>query len=167
VNAPEVNPHEVNPQEFTDALAGFATGVVVVTVRDGRDDLGTTVTSFMSVSAEPPMVVVSVDEKSYLSEVLHRQDRWAGTVLSDRQRPLAGRFAAQGRPSARLLIANEPHHRGPLSDALIVDGGLTALECRTRQRIPAGDHVLFLADVTAIDYTTRGGPLVRVNRRYL
>lgn len=140
----------------------------MVTVRDGRDDLGTTVTSFMSVSMDPPMVVVGVDAESYLSEVLHRQEHWAATVLSARQRPLAGRFAAQGRPSARLLIANEPHHRGPLSDALIVDGGLTALECRTRQRVPAGDHVLFLADVAAIDYLAPGGdPLVRVSRRYL
>jgi flavin reductase (DIM6/NTAB) family NADH-FMN oxidoreductase RutF len=142
--------------------------VVVVTVRDGRDDLGTTVTAFMSVSVDPPMVAVAVDAEAYLSEVLHRQDRWAATVLAARQRPLAGRFAAQGRPSARLLIANEPHHRGPVSDALIVDGGLTALECRTRQRVPAGDHVLFLADVPAIDYVSAGGePLVRVNRRYL
>jgi flavin reductase (DIM6/NTAB) family NADH-FMN oxidoreductase RutF len=142
--------------------------VVVVTVRDGRDDLGTTVTSFMSVSMDPPMVVVAVDVESYLSEVLHRQDRWAATVLSDRQRALAGRFAAQGRPSARLLIANEAHHRGPLSGALIVDDGLTALECQTRQRIPAGDHVLFVADVLAADYASSGGgPLVRVNRRYL
>ncbi|MGI8331078.1 flavin reductase family protein [Actinomadura scrupuli] len=159
--------HPLNPQEFTDALAGFATGVVVVTVRDGRDDIGTTVTAFMSVSVEPPMVAVAVDAESYLGEVLHRQDHWAATVLSARQRALAGRFAAQGRPSARLLIANEAHHRGPLSGALIVDGGLTALECRTRQRVPAGDHVLFLADVPAIDYISGGEPLVRVNRRYL
>jgi flavin reductase (DIM6/NTAB) family NADH-FMN oxidoreductase RutF len=142
--------------------------VVVVTVRDGRDDLGTTVTSFMSVSMEPPMVVVAVDAESYLSEVLHRQDRWAATVLSGRQRALAGRFAAQGRPSARLLIANEAHHRGPLSGALIVEGGLAALECQTRQRVPAGDHVLFVADLLAADYASSDGdPLVRVNRRYL
>jgi flavin reductase (DIM6/NTAB) family NADH-FMN oxidoreductase RutF len=142
--------------------------VVVVTVRDGRDDLGITVTSFMSVSMNPPMVAIGLDAESYLSEVLHRQDRWAATVLSDGQRALAGRFAAEGRPSARLLIANEPHHRGPLSDALIVDDGLTALECETRQRIPAGDHLLFVAEVLAVDYASSGrDPLIRVNRRYL
>jgi flavin reductase (DIM6/NTAB) family NADH-FMN oxidoreductase RutF len=142
--------------------------VVVVTVRDGRDDLGITVTSFMSVSTNPPMVAIGVDVESYLSEVLHRQDRWAATVLSDGQRALAGRFAAEGRPSARLLIANEPHHRGPLSDALIVDDGLTALECETRQRIPAGDHVLFVAEVLTVDYASSDrDPLIRVNRRYL
>lgn len=154
--------------EFTEAVAGFATGVVVLTVRDGRDDLGTTVTSFMSVSMEPPMVLAGVASTSYLSEVLGRRDRWAATVLSSGQRALAGRFAAEGRPSARLLLASEPHHRGPLSDALILDDGLAALECETRERIVAGDHHLFVAEVLAADYIARREkPLIRVNRRYL
>ena len=141
--------------------------MVVLTVRDDRDDLGTTVTSFMSVSLEPPMVAVGVANSSYLSEVLHRQDRWAATVLTAGQRALAGRFAAEGRPSARLLIAAAPHHRGAKSDALVIEGGLAALECETGQRIEAGDHTLFVAEVLEIDYiAAEGDPLIRVNRRY-
>lgn len=153
--------------EFTEAVAGFATGVVVVTVRDGRDDIGTTVTAFASVSLEPPLVLVSIAAESYLSEVLDSQDLWAATVLDDAQRALAGRFAAAGRPSARLLIAAVPHHRGPHSGALIVDDGMAALECRTRQRVPAGDHVLFIAEVLAVDYAFPArSPLIRVAGRY-
>jgi flavin reductase (DIM6/NTAB) family NADH-FMN oxidoreductase RutF len=142
--------------------------VVVLTVRDGRDDLGTTVTSFMSVSLEPPMVLAGITSTSYLAEVLDRSDRWAATVLSTGQRALAGRFASGGRPNARILLAAEPHHRGPLSGALIVDGGLAALECETRRRIEAGDHTLFVAEVLAADYISRAkDPLIRVNRRYV
>ncbi len=153
--------------DYTDALATFATGVVVVTVREGRDDIGTTVTAFASVSLDPPMVMVSVAEESYLSEVLHRCDRWAATVLSTAQRAVAGRFAAEGRPSARLLLAALPHHRGPSSEALIPEEGLAALECETVHRVPAGDHVLFVASVLAVDYVdTERAPLVRFNRRY-
>lgn len=136
-------------------------------MRDGRDDIGTTVTAFASVSLDPPMVLVSVAADSYLNEVLHRCDHWAATVLTASQRALAGRFSAAGRPSARLLIATVPHHRGPHSEALIVDDGAAALECETRQRVPAGDHVLFVADVRAIDYAEPDRPpLIRVNRRY-
>jgi flavin reductase (DIM6/NTAB) family NADH-FMN oxidoreductase RutF len=153
--------------DYTDALATFATGVVVVTVREGRDDIGTTVTAFASVSMDPPMVMVSVAEESYLSEVLNRCDRWAATVLSAGQRAIAGRFAAEGRPSARLLLASLPHHRGPLSDALIAEDGLAALECETRHRLAAGDHVLFVAEVLSVDYVEPDRPpLVRFNRRY-
>jgi flavin reductase (DIM6/NTAB) family NADH-FMN oxidoreductase RutF len=158
---------EVPSRDFTDALATFATGVVVVTVRDGRDDIGTTLTAFSSVSLDPPLVMISVANESYLAEVLHRCDRWAMTVLSAAQRAIAGRFAAAGRPSARLLIASVPHHRGRLSEALIRDDGLDALECETRQRVPAGDHVLFVAEVLSVDHIAADRPpLIRVNRRY-
>ncbi|MER7546952.1 flavin reductase family protein [Spirillospora sp. NPDC127506] len=154
--------------DFVEAVAGFATGVVVLTVRDGRDDLGTTVSSFMSVSLDPPMVLASVASSSYLSEVLNRRPRWAATILSSSQRALAGRFAAEGRPSARILLAAEPHHRGGHSDALIPETGVSALECETRQTIEAGDHTLFVAEALSTDYITRGQkPLIRVNRRYL
>jgi flavin reductase (DIM6/NTAB) family NADH-FMN oxidoreductase RutF len=153
---------------YTDAIACFATGVVVLTVRDGRDDIGTTVTSFMSVSMEPPMVLAGVASGSYLAEVLARQDRWAATVLSTAQRALAGRFAAEGRPGARILLADEPHHRGPESDALIPENGLAALECETQHRLEAGDHTLYIAEVVSADYITRNTqPLIRINRRYL
>ncbi|MEV4254910.1 flavin reductase, partial [Spirillospora sp. NPDC049652] len=69
---PRVLGDPLNETEFTEAVAGFATGVVVLTVRDGRDDLGTTVTSFMSVSLEPPMVLAGVASDGYLAEVLRR-----------------------------------------------------------------------------------------------
>ncbi|HEX6469860.1 MAG TPA: flavin reductase family protein [Streptosporangiaceae bacterium] len=148
-------------------MACFATGVMVVTVRDDRDDIGATVTAFTSVSVDPPLVLIGIGAGSYLSEVLDRQERWAATVLAAAQRPLAGRFAAAGRPSARLLIANEPHHRGRFTDALVVEGGLTALECATRHRVPAGDHKLYIAEVVAVDYLSPAvPPLVRVNRAY-
>lgn len=156
----------ITPQDFTAALASFATGVTVVTVRDERDDLGTTVTAFASVSMDPPMVLISIAASSYLCEVLHRRPRWAATVLAASQRALAGRFAAEGRPSARLLLGGQPHHRGPKSEALVIEGGLTAIECETRLQIPAGDHVVFVAEVLGVDYTAKEEPLVRVNRRY-
>jgi flavin reductase (DIM6/NTAB) family NADH-FMN oxidoreductase RutF len=142
--------------------------VVVLTVKDGRDDLGTTVTSFMSVSLEPPMVLAGISSGSYLAEVLNRRDRWAAAVLSAEQRALAGRFAAEGRPSARILLAGVQHHRGDTSDALIPDKALASLECETRQRIESGDHTLFAAEVlSATPLTPEAKPLIRVNRRYL
>jgi flavin reductase (DIM6/NTAB) family NADH-FMN oxidoreductase RutF len=142
--------------------------VVVLTVRDGRDDLGTTITSFMSLSVDPPMVLASVATSSYLTEVLTRRDRWAATILSASQRALAGRFASEGRPSARILLAADPHHRGRYSDALVPETGISTLECETRQIMESGDHTLFAAEVLSTDYIAGDRkPLIRVNRRYL
>ena len=143
-----------------------------MTVADGRDDVGATVSAFCPVSADPPLVLVSLQSGSYLAEVFGREDSpaeaFAVVLLAAGQRMLSGRFAAAGRPGARLMLGDVPHRRGPVSGALIVEGGLAALECSAEQRIPAGDHLLVIARVTDIPYVTESGePLVRFRRRYL
>jgi flavin reductase (DIM6/NTAB) family NADH-FMN oxidoreductase RutF len=152
---------------FAEALRVLASGVVLLTVADGRDDVGITVTAFCPVSFEPPSVAVSLAASSYPAELLGRVDRFAATVLSAGQRGLAGRFAAAGRPGARVLLDGVPHRRGPLSSALIPDGGMAALECAVTDRIPAGDHLLVLAQVLSTPYLAETGePLIRYAGRY-
>src|SRR5207237_4781865 len=126
---------------LAEALASFPTGVTLVMVADGRDDIGTTVSAFCPVSQSPPLVLVSLIAGSYPAEVLGRVDRFAVTLLAAGQRALAGRFAVAGRPGARLLLEGIAHRRGELSGALIPGGGLAALECEVTRRLPAGDHM--------------------------
>jgi flavin reductase (DIM6/NTAB) family NADH-FMN oxidoreductase RutF len=154
------------------ALSAWAGAVTLVTIVDGRDDIGATVSAFCPVSVDPPLVLVSLMAGSYPAEVFGRADepatRFAVTLLSAGQRMLAGRFAASGRPGARLMLGDVPHRRGEASGALIVDGGLAAIECSAEQRIPAGDHLLVIARVTNVPYVTESGrPLIRFRRHYL
>jgi flavin reductase (DIM6/NTAB) family NADH-FMN oxidoreductase RutF len=150
-----------------EALASFATGVTLVMVADGRDDIGTTVSAFCPVSWSPPLVLVSLIADSYPAEVLGRVDSFAVTVLRAGQRALAGRFAVAGRPGARLLLDGAPHSRGEFSGALIPDGGLAALECQAVQRVPAGDHLIVIASVRSVPYVTDAAdPLIRFAGRY-
>jgi flavin reductase (DIM6/NTAB) family NADH-FMN oxidoreductase RutF len=156
------------PAGLADALSVFATGVTLVTIADGRDDVGTTVSAFCPVSRTPPLILVSLMAGSYPAELLGRVDRFAVTVLAAGQRALAGRFAAAGRPGARLMLDGVPQQRGPDSGALIPDGGLAALECEVTERIPAGDHLLALATVRHVPYLAETGqPLIRFAGRYL
>jgi flavin reductase (DIM6/NTAB) family NADH-FMN oxidoreductase RutF len=152
---------------FADALGGWAAGVTLLTVADGRDDIGATVSAFCPVSVDPPLILISLITDSYPAEVLARLDTFAVTLLAAGQRALAGRFSAAGRPGARLLLEGTPHHRGELSGALIADGGLAALECSVTQRVPAGDHLLLIAAVRAVSYVAETGtPLIRFRGRY-
>ena len=153
---------------FATALTAWPGAVTLLTIAEGRDDVGTTVSAFCPVSADPPTVLVSLLASGYPAELLGRTDRFAVTVLSVAQRALAGRFAAAGRPGARLLLGNVPHERGEASGALIPAGGLAAFECEVTARVEAADHVLFIAHVLAVPYVAESGePLIRFRGGYL
>jgi flavin reductase (DIM6/NTAB) family NADH-FMN oxidoreductase RutF len=159
-----------SPQRLTEALASFASGVTLVTISDGRDDIGTTVSAFCPLSLDPPFVLVALIAESYPAEVLARPKGPAGfavTLLAAHQRVLAGRFAAAGRPGARLLLEDVPHLRGGHSGALIPAGGLAALDCESAGQIPAGDHVMMIGRVLDVPYAADSpDPLIRFRGRY-
>jgi flavin reductase (DIM6/NTAB) family NADH-FMN oxidoreductase RutF len=126
-----------------------------------------TATAFMSVSLDPPLVLVSLREGSRMDDLLAEQPLWAVSVLSDHQRQVAGRFAMKGRISDRLLFADLPHTRGSASGALLIDGALATLECRTESRVEAGDHTLVVGRVlTAALPSPEGSPLTYFRGRY-
>ena len=154
-----------------EALSAWAAGVTLLTISDDRDDIGTTVSAFIPVSLEPPLVAVSLIASSYPAEVLSRPSlpaaQFAVTLLSSSQKVLAGQFAAEGHPSARLILAAAPHARGASSGALIPSGGLAALECSVARRVPAGDHLLVISKFENVVYVAESGdPLVRFRGRY-
>jgi flavin reductase (DIM6/NTAB) family NADH-FMN oxidoreductase RutF len=161
-------PGGVSPASLAEALGAWPGAVTLLTVADGRDDIGTTVSAFCPVSADPPLVLASLMADGYPAEVLGRVSLFAVTLLAAGQRLLAGRFAAAGRPGARLLLDGVPHRRGDRTGALIPDGGLAAFECEVTDRAPAGDHLLLIARVLDIPYVAEtGDPLVRFRGGYL
>ncbi len=162
-------------------MRGWAAAVTLLTVADGRDDIGTTVSAFCPLSMQPAIVMVSLAADSYPAEVLGRgvqggrpatdqhgrQGTFAVTLLSAAQRAIAGRFAAAGRPGARLLLDGVPHRRGELSGALIPEQGLAAIECAVSSLVPAGDHVMLISQVLAVPYAAAAGqPLIRFRGGY-
>ncbi|WP_409329525.1 flavin reductase family protein [Trujillonella humicola] len=158
----------VGAEEFAAALRSYAAGVALLTVRDGIDDVGTTVSSVMSVSAVPPLVAVGLTADGYPREVLEDVGRCGLTVLGAGQAILASRFSSAGRPSARHLLESVPWSRAPRSDAIVLDGGLVALDCRLERVVEAGDHVLALLEVVGVPVPSGGGdPLVRFRGRYV
>ena len=157
----------VDAAEFAAALRQYAAGVVLLTVRDDIDDVGTTVTSVMSVSADPPLVAIGLAADGYPAEVLQEVGRGALTVLGSDQAILASRFSSAGRPSARHLLEAVPRHRAPVSDAIVLDGALAALDCTVHSVVEAGSHVLVLLSVESVPVLAAGGdPLLRLRGRW-
>ena len=158
----------VDPADFTTALRQYAAGVCLLTVRDGIDDVGTTVSSVMSVSASPPLVAVGLTAGGYPVEVLEEVGRCALTVLGRQHAIVASRFASHGRPSARHLLESVPWTRAPTSDAIVLGDAPAAVDCRLERLVPAGDHVLALLVLLAVPVLdAEASPLIRLRGRYV
>ncbi|MBY8339954.1 flavin reductase family protein [Streptomyces spinosirectus] len=180
ITAPTASGHAegVSNDEFRAAMSRLAAGVVLVTAQEppldpddpsapGGEDVGMTATSFMSVSLDPPLVLVGLREGSRMDDLLDEQPLWGVSVLAESQRHIAGRFAMKGRISDRLLFEDIPYVRGTVSGAPLVGGALATLECRTEQRVTAGDHTLVIGRVlTASVPSADGGPLAYFRGRY-
>ncbi|WP_434028214.1 flavin reductase family protein [Streptomyces graminofaciens] len=176
--APAADGHAVgvSEDEFRAALSRLAAGVVLVTAHEPPldpegprgEDVGMTATSFMSVSLDPPLVMVSLREGSRMDDLLAEQPLWAVSLLGEDQRHIAGRFAMKGRVSDRLLFQDLAHGRGEATGAPLITDALATLECRTEQRVTAGDHTLVIGRVlraTAPGAADRG-PLAYFRGRY-
>jgi flavin reductase (DIM6/NTAB) family NADH-FMN oxidoreductase RutF len=158
----------VDPAEFTVALRQYAAGVCLLTVQDGIDDVGTTVSSVMSVSAVPPLIAVGLTDGGYPAEVLEEVGRCALTVLGAQHAILASRFASHGRPSARHLLDSVPWTRATGSGAIVLSDGLAAVDCRLERLVPAGDHVLALLRLEDVPVLNEpAAPLIRLRGRYV
>jgi flavin reductase (DIM6/NTAB) family NADH-FMN oxidoreductase RutF len=158
----------VAPEEFAAALRLYAAGVCLLTLQDDIDDVGTTVTSVMSVSAVPPLVAVGLTADGYPAELLAEVGRCALTVLAAEHAIVASRFSSAGRPSARHLLESVPWRRAPVSGGIVLDGGLAALDCRVERLVDAGDHLLALLEVTGVPVLNPdAGPLLRFRGRYV
>lgn len=140
---------------FKSALARWPSGVTVVAAEAGGERRGMTASSFSSVSLEPPLVLVCVDENANLLEVLERSERFAINILAEGQQAVSNHFA--GRPDAGLE---------PLNPDLSIEGALATLYCSKWQLYPAGDHRIVVGRVEAIRLGKAEKPLVYWNRAY-
>jgi flavin reductase (DIM6/NTAB) family NADH-FMN oxidoreductase RutF len=157
----------VTAGELRATMGHLASGVTIITsVLDG-EDIGMTATAFCSVSLEPPLVLLAVGDQARMYDALLDGGTWAVSILPASARDIAARFAVPGRPSDRLLLADLPWRRGPATGHVLLDGAIAVLECRTEQRVPAGDHAVIIGRVVSVHTHDPGAaPLVHFRGRY-
>jgi flavin reductase (DIM6/NTAB) family NADH-FMN oxidoreductase RutF len=139
---------EVDQAEFRRAVGRFATGVCVVTSRDGGLDHAMTVSSFSSVSLEPLLVMICVEVEARFHDAVLEAGYWGVSILDASARPIADWLASRGRPLHGQLD-RAPHHRGPVTGVALLDAAAATLECRTRAVYPGGDHSIVVGSVVS------------------
>jgi len=153
-------------EQFREAVSRFATGLTVVTcVADGVDH-AMTANSFVSVSLDPLLVLVSVERDTRFHEAVTAAGAWSASILPESDESAARWFATRGRPLPGQFDRFS-HHRGTSGGAVLLDGALAALECRSWRTVPAGDHDLLLGLVVGLEVPTdAAAPLLYHRRRY-
>jgi flavin reductase (DIM6/NTAB) family NADH-FMN oxidoreductase RutF len=141
-------------------LGMFATGVTVITILEGEQVHGMTANAFMSVSLDPPLVLVSIDRRTKMCGLLYEGSHYGVSVLCETQSALSDRFAgraANGAADPRFDLVRET----PL-----VDGALAHFVARVERSYWGGDHSLFLGRV---EYARQhsGAPLLFHGGRYV
>ena len=134
----------VDPAQFRQLLGRFATGVTILTTRDqaGRP-VGMTASSVASVSLNPPLVLVSVDQKNDMYPALRGAERFVLNVLAAEQEALSRRFAEEHPNRFDGVGYQQSKHGIP-----VLDGVLASIECEKQAEVPGGDHTVFFGIVT-------------------
>ena len=147
------------------ALAALTTGIYVLTTRDGATRHGMSSSWVTQVSGTPPLLMAAVDAGHASHVLIEGTGRFALNVVGDGARHLEDHFysAAARHPDNLATIACEESPAGLpyLRDAL------ASLECRVVARHPAGDHSLFLAEITDVVLRGRDRPLTSLDLPYV
>lgn len=168
--------HNTLPGSDADAFRQLArrwaatVNVVTVLRREGARGLdapahdGFTATAFLTVSMEPPIVLVSASNATSAAPMLRDADHLVVNLLAEDQQAIAESFARaqEHRTDLWTALPWTPDAAG----APVLGGTLGAFSARVRARLDAGDHTLVLGDVTAIHLGTAESPLVYFNRAY-
>ncbi len=151
---------------FRQVMGWLAAGVTVVTTRDRRGEpRGLTATAVCSVSLNPPLILVCIDQKADCYGAFLEAEGFAVNLLRDDQEPLSRQFATK---DARKF-AGIAYGQG-VTGVPILSDVLAHVECRVRARYPAGDHTIFLGEAVhsvAAPLEDAGSPLLHFRGAYV
>lgn len=154
----------VDTESLRSAMRAWSAGVTVVTAAHEGQIHGMTVNSFTSISLDPALITISLQQNSRTHELISKSQAFGVTILSSEQAVISNIFAGRV-PEASNRFANLQTETLVTGSPLIV-GGLAWLDCRVIETFDAGMNMLFIAEVVAARSMDAGEPLVYHNREY-
>jgi flavin reductase (DIM6/NTAB) family NADH-FMN oxidoreductase RutF len=145
--------------EYKAALGSFATGVTLATTAAGTELHGVTASAVTSVSLEPPLVLLSIQNGTRMHTALRLSDNFALNILTAEQRDVALYFADSTLPHGTAAFSRFAFHVGH-TGAPLLDGALAHVDCRIVEAHVAGDHTLYIGHVVYVDSSSGSTPLI-------
>ncbi|MDA0351565.1 MAG: flavin reductase family protein [Chloroflexi bacterium] len=139
----------VDQRQFRDVMGAFATGVTVVTLHVDGEPRGMTANAVLSLSLDPPLVVVCVQQTGSMHDLFVDADGFGVNILAADQRPISDLFAKHGAPEEPM---GGFAYRTGESGVPLLEGTLGYAECRIMERLPGGDHMIVIGEATAVGF---------------
>ena len=154
----------ISSEAFRGALRTFPSGVTIVTVKAGELTHGLTISAFASVSPEPPLVTIMIDQRHHAFSLMETEGAtFAVNILREDQIELSNRFAWV-KDEDRFAMGK--WKEGP-SGAPVLSDALAWLDCSIYAKYPAGTHTIYVGEVQASEVNgTDESPLVYWNQGY-
>ncbi|MDQ2922988.1 MAG: flavin reductase family protein [Candidatus Dormibacteraeota bacterium] len=149
--------------DFRDVMARLSAGVVVISARTKDGYRGLTASSLVSISVDPPMVLVGLEREGATRAAVVEGEAFNVSVLTRSQEFIADRFA--GRAPAIDTTWQEVPHRLGANGIPLIEGCAAWFECRLVDVHPAGDHDICVGEVTAARAGS-GDPLILWDRAF-
>lgn len=152
----------VDEAGLRSVLGHFATGITIVTGRDEeRRARAITVNAFASLSLDPPLVLYCLGKRAFNFDAFANAKAFAVNLLSADQQALSDRFAREAEDDLADLPATELATGSP-----VLAGCLAVLDCETEAIHEAGDHLIVIGRVKALDLPRESEPLIYFRGRY-
>ncbi|RTL55198.1 MAG: flavin reductase [Bradyrhizobiaceae bacterium] len=151
----------IGPTQFKAAMRRIANTVTVITSRSGVAMNGMTATAVCSVSAEPPCILVVINQTNRSHALIERTGTFVVNVLSDDQEYLAQHFALKSDdPFA------EVEYRYGMTGVPLLPGCVASLECVVESQTRSGTHSIFVGRVVNTDKDD-GSPLLHTDGAFV
>ncbi|MEI6705526.1 MAG: flavin reductase family protein [Methylococcales bacterium] len=153
----------VSADDFKNALQLWASGVTVVTTQSEKFGVqGMTVSAFSSVSVNPPLILVCINDAADTGDGIAESQCFAVNVLTTEQQDTSNQFA--GGTSQQQRFENADWSAG-ITGAPLLNNSLMSLDCTVVEKVRAGTHWIIIGEVQAVECRA-GEPLLYYRGAY-
>lgn len=159
---PEKSRDTVPAQVFREVMGHLASGVTIITAALQQTPVGMTATAVCSVSAKPPMLLVSLTSGSRTALGVEQSQAFAVHLLAHDRQKYAEQFAAAGDHFSGISYRPDEQTGVP-----VLQDVLGYFLCQVEHAVQVADHVLFVGRVVECEVKAPGHhPLVYFDHKY-
>lgn len=148
---------------FRSAMRGVAATVTIVTAGDRERGHGMTATAVTSVSLDPPALLVCINQRTLLHDIMSSTPGFCVNVLAQEHVALSNAFSGAVAPSERFLDGNWAETKNGIK---FLTSAQSRIFCTRTLAIPYGTHTVFIGEVVDVQLAVDASPLLYQNARY-